>query len=585
MWSTEGHTHLGDQINIATRSAHTHLNKQILLRLPLAIPPRAHDPSVYGSGLLHIAPIYLTFESLWGHALQLRPADDDEEEDIDPKSPSPEPFPPLCDDGSGEKDDDKPICRRIHAVLGKIRLPGLARSASLLADIRTITGWSEELVEEQVQAVANTGGLREFIDHIRRSVEMHPEVLIAYAWVLYMALFSGGRFIRGSLETAGADFWCKPCEPIRPSGIPCKKEPPEPRTIAIHEDRKGSSSDDSVSCVDVHYNKPPCSTPAPLAFFRFDTPQDGEDLKTEFKRRLLESESLLTSAEEDHVVQEAISIFDNMILLVTQLDGAFSNRSPSNSLDGWATLLVPRVGSRLRDSVAMAKERSLKALSRASQKISSKSDRSSNGCIAEDLERGRTCCFDRHDEADPAEEKPPHTASGKPSTSPTTRTSTLLAYGTMTHPSTSTQSQVAETLLHDPDALVPPLNKTGSTASLMSNKSVRFVTPVTKPPRPSVGPSTQEERHPLLLGRSTDGTGDYVDEKRLEKDGIGDYTDEKRLKKEAAAPRLPTAETRWENTIFYLNVLAVGMLLATMGVLTLGVLFEKFPFGVIAREQ
>lgn len=220
-----------------------------------------------------------------------------------------------------------------------------------------MTGWSDAEVQTHVKTVAEKGRLKEFVAHIHRSIDKNPEVLLAYAWVLYMALFSGGRFIRSSLEGAGQkEFWEKSCDVIPPLGAQCKA--PRQRRD------KG-----------------------PLSFFRFDTAQDGEDLKKEFKRRFLMcGEGLLTGAERDRVVREAICIFDNMNLLVSQLDGVFGgagagagaggvgqgmggnmyNRSPSNSLDSWAGLLIAGtstksfvggVGGRLRDSVAVAKER------------------------------------------------------------------------------------------------------------------------------------------------------------------------------------------------------------------------------------
>ncbi|KAK3378409.1 hypothetical protein B0H63DRAFT_246813 [Podospora didyma] len=376
--------HLGERINIATRSSHTKLNKQILLRLPLAVPPRAHTPSAYVSGLLHVAPIYFTFESLWqGFLLTHEKAVREKETKIVNGHCGPEGclFANGKDDGDGNLGQPPPISDRIYSVLNQLRILGLARSSSLLQDIRSITGWSEDVVDEEIEAVVNTGRLREFVAHAKRSIEKHPHVLLAYSWVFYMALFSGGRFIRGSLEAAGHEFWSKTADPIQPSGRAC--EPPIPAPQQKHRVPEEPVTHTSPG------NADGCASLAPLQFFRFATPQDGEDLKTAFKTRLLESETLLTPSEIDNVVQEAICIFDNLNSLISQLDTVFENGSPSGSFDGWASFLMPRIGGRLRDSVTVTRERSLKALSRATA-MGRGSGRSSSGSSAQpDSEKKR----------------------------------------------------------------------------------------------------------------------------------------------------------------------------------------------------
>ncbi|KAK4226892.1 hypothetical protein QBC38DRAFT_214994 [Podospora fimiseda] len=355
--------HLGDNINIATRTAHTKLNKNLLVRLPLCLPPRACNPTVYLSGILHIAPIYLAFEYAWDAILDSHELNSTSQrgdcgpEPCDPDSLASSPTPssdlppsrtlPLFPFGTADpvaKHHRSGACERLHEVLGQLRIEGMRRTENLLADIGAMSGWSEEEVKANVKKAGEGGRLKEFVAHIKRTIDKNPEVLLAYAWVLYMALFSGGRFIRSSLEGAGVEFWSRKSDPVPPLEVAC--------------------------------NTPTVSSPSgvgdfPLSFFRFATPRDGEDLKIEFKKRFLAcGESLLTQKERDRVVREAICIFDNMNLIVGQLDGVFEgmNRSPTNSLDSWAGLLVPSTTAdntsgvtkslyRLRDSVAVAKER------------------------------------------------------------------------------------------------------------------------------------------------------------------------------------------------------------------------------------
>ncbi|KAK0735475.1 hypothetical protein B0T21DRAFT_384322 [Apiosordaria backusii] len=359
--------HLGDSINTATRPQHTKLNKSILLRLPLSVPPRACNPTAYLTGLLHIAPIYIAFESAWdkilaSHDLALDSSPSSSLLLDDTSTPKTLPLFPFGTSDPLDPSSPQGKCERVHAILRYLKIEGLARSGSLKRDIRAMSGWSEEELEEELDKVREMGRLGEFVRNVYRQVEKQPEVVVAYAWVLYMALFSGGRFLGSCLEAAGEGFWGKRCDAVL--GKECRL-PVSVREL-LRQDREAGKGikDDGL----------------PLTFFRFATPLDGEEIKTKFKTRLLELESLLTGEEREHVVREGVCIFDVMNGIVGQLDGVFGGHdegmdgnggggiSPSGSLDGWASMLVPRVGlvgGRLRDSVAVAKERGMRALRKA----------------------------------------------------------------------------------------------------------------------------------------------------------------------------------------------------------------------------
>ncbi|KAK4171565.1 hypothetical protein QBC36DRAFT_199072 [Triangularia setosa] len=379
--------HLGDSINTATRPQHTKLNKSILLRLPLSVPPRACNPTAYLTGLLHIAPIYIAFESAWDKILASHEAA------LDSSSPStsllvPENQSlPLLPFGTADPLEGKGAkCERVHTILQYLKIEGLSRSGSLRTDMRAMSGWSEEELEAQLEAVQQTGRLGEFVKHVHGNIGKQPEVVVAYAWVLYMALFSGGRFLASCLEAAGAaggeGFWSKRCDSVL--GKPCH-EPISIRELLGDGDGDRGIKDDGL----------------PLSFFRFATPLDGEEIKTKFKTRLLELEGLLTGAEREHVTREGVCIFDVMQGVVGQLDGVFEKvdeedggeeeeEGGMDDDDGWASMLVPRgaVG-RLRDSVAVAKERGMRALRKATFSGGEGSRRRSSGLAGEGYGGGR----------------------------------------------------------------------------------------------------------------------------------------------------------------------------------------------------
>ncbi|KAI3334334.1 hypothetical protein F4824DRAFT_211844 [Ustulina deusta] len=278
---------LSDSINVATRSVHTKLNKLVVSRLPLALPPQVDDASQYVSGLLHIAPIYIAFESLWRTVLKLPEPLGTHHSDKDSLTD------PACEP-VGVRPDDCPnanrglvVDTRIEALLTNLYFEGLQRSQSLQQDLISLTGWSDRTLSEQLDNASKSPVLSDFLSHIETSVGKSPHILLAYAWVLYMALFSGGRFIRASLENIYPAFW-----------IPASAQQPTPAALA-------NSTMTGVQ---------------PLSFFRFKTHEDGEDLKHEFKKRLLESEYYLTIPEREEVIEEARRIFEYMIQLVGELD-------------------------------------------------------------------------------------------------------------------------------------------------------------------------------------------------------------------------------------------------------------------------
>ncbi|KAB5575961.1 hypothetical protein GE09DRAFT_1184841 [Coniochaeta sp. 2T2.1] len=336
---------LGDAINIATRPVHTRLNKLILLRLPLAIPPRADDPSLYIQGILHITPLYIAFESLWHSALHANDSGPDASPSHQNDSPG-RPF-PLRTQSSTSSSGPQPS-PRIHRILDALYIPGLLRSSRLRSDLRSLTGWSDALLQSRLEEAATSSGrLGEVIAHIHRSASEHPHVLLAYAWVLYMALFSGGRFIRATLESAGTQqegFWTS-----------------------------SSSSDMSRA------KKAKVPVHGPLDFFHFPTPQDGEDLKHEFKARLADVGRLLTAEERGHIVQEAVCIFENLILVINQLDDVCHTKlADLNSTD--ASVLSPRsAGFRIRDSVIVTRERSYRAQQQRSQATDEEEEEEEDG--------------------------------------------------------------------------------------------------------------------------------------------------------------------------------------------------------------
>ena len=368
---------LSESMNAATRAVHAKLNKLVISRLSLALPPKAEDASNYVSGLLHITPIYIAFESLWNNILQSATRDD-EGDDVDEDEANRDPFAAaaavlaqpcnICDPDTtpsepmdlqtlpGILDYEGPAASsglasvsalqpRMRTVLTALRVPGLARAAALQRDVVALTGWSRHTVAEHLDDAAESPVLAEFLHHVRHAVAARPHVLVAYAWVLYMALFSGGRVIRASLERVHPAFWVPAWASASPTSA-----------------RRHSEAEDEGA------------GGPPLRFFSFDTAGastehengdahagadanggDGEALKATFKRRLAETEGLLTADERDDVADEALAIFVFLVRVVEELDD-ICDTEPQEAGGGGILAL------RTRDSVVVKKERRALAL-------------------------------------------------------------------------------------------------------------------------------------------------------------------------------------------------------------------------------
>lgn len=372
---------LSESMNTATRAVHAKLNKLVISRLSLALPPKAEDASNYVSGLLHITPIYIAFESLWNNILQSA-ARDDEDDDVDEDDANRDPFATaataavlaqpcnICDPDTtqsepmdlqtlpGILDYEGPTAAsrlasvsalqpRMRTVLTALRVPGLARAVALQRDVVALTGWSRHTVAEHLDDAAESPVLAEFLHHVRHAVAARPHVLVAYAWVLYMALFSGGRVIRASLERVHPAFWVpawasasltsarrrSEAEDEGAGGPPLRFFSFDPTTAAEYED--GRENEDADTGADVN--------------------GDGEALKATFKRRLAETEGLLTADERDDVADEALAIFVFLVRVVEELDD-ICDTEPQEAGGGGMLAL------RSRDSVVVKKERRALAL-------------------------------------------------------------------------------------------------------------------------------------------------------------------------------------------------------------------------------
>jgi len=364
--TTQGHRSLAESINSATRPLHSQLNKRIVAHLPQALPPRAADPSAYVTGLLHIAPIYAKFESMWHDILTHAPHCKDDKNSWrfdgavranrvhreDSKIPTARKDESGSGSGAVLAEPFPHVCDRMHYILGALHLPGLLRDSRIRKDIEAMTGWSKDTVDQKIADVESRGPLGSFLEHIKKAIHDGPHVLIAYSYILYMALFSGGRFMRASLESAGEEFWLQVPSPLRPNMLRCEMGHPEATDAYPQND---------IARPSLQHPNPHNS----LHFFNFPMSEDGEDLKREFKERLLAVECRLDPPEFSDVVEEGIKIFEHMLMVVEQLDHVCNPTPSTSDSEGRVGIQMLRPENllqlgKLRDSVVVARERNAK---------------------------------------------------------------------------------------------------------------------------------------------------------------------------------------------------------------------------------
>ena len=251
------------------RELHTTLNRLITQRLHLALPPNTNDPTLYAMGLLYFARIYTVFESAWDAQILAQ-----------------------------ETKDPSFRNERVVTILRQLYLPTLLRTARLKNDLCLLLKLSPDEVSAHLEA-PNPVSM-----YISERIAAKPHVLITYAWVMYMALFNGGRWIRSQLVSARDSSW------------------------------KPSSHDHND--VEVAPGGP---DEAGLSFWHFDGSQDGEDIKTEFRLRIARIEPLLEPQEWKDIVAEAPDVFRHCTSVVEELDSIMAARRMRTSLPATITEL------------------------------------------------------------------------------------------------------------------------------------------------------------------------------------------------------------------------------------------------------
>lgn len=344
------------QINASILSSHTTLNRLILDRMPLAVPPHTNNPSAYITGLLHIGAVYIAFESLWQNLIGIH-------SEI---APIPYTFPFNSPDEQEQDVETPKITARTRRLLEEAYSTTMLRAPRIKADVQAMTGWPDHVFEQQLKLAGTSGRLGKFTLHIRDTVNAKPHILLAYAHTLYLALLSGGSYIRTELMFIDREFWEATPTPIAPGMLECRPE--RGTQQRRRQKQQGPSEDDKQDDV------ADATTPLPLQFLDFDPPLDANPrqqtklLKVDLKARLAAADAFLADPERRDIIVEAGLIFHHLEGMVGQLDTLFARPSATSAASNktHTQRVTGGVGGRLRDSIAIAKGRLLRTRRKSS---------------------------------------------------------------------------------------------------------------------------------------------------------------------------------------------------------------------------
>ena len=167
-----------------------------------------------------------------------------------------------------------------------LHMSSLLRTERLRQDLSILLQQPPELVDVKLRHPDGRQA-RDFVQHIKEVACYKPHALIAYSWVMYMALFNGGRWIREQLSAARDLSWAMNKDALEFAGA-------YSGTLERNE--------------------------AGLSFWHFEGTEDGDDIKAEFKARLMDVGTMLSPEQRADVVEEASEIFERCVGLIEEID-------------------------------------------------------------------------------------------------------------------------------------------------------------------------------------------------------------------------------------------------------------------------
>ena len=253
---------------------HAYLDSHIASLLPLALPPHATSTAQFNLGILSFAHLFNELESTW-QALSQRALENERGEKIRQALTSP------------AIDQLRTDLKRIERFTNDIEhLQSLPQSSNAFTNYARQQSQhfplSLQISEPQTKGLLSADTiLASGPSSLIHSCYAKPHLLIAHIYVWYMAVLSGGRYIRQTLDAIDPSFW----------------------------GRREDSEED-----------------AGYTFLTADA-----KLKTALKIQLAEWDDMLTEDERREVVEETTRIYDATIDLVKAMEREFETLRSNES--------------------------------------------------------------------------------------------------------------------------------------------------------------------------------------------------------------------------------------------------------------
>lgn len=158
----------------------------------------------------------------------------------------------------------------------------LERTPGLNADILRINADFQEADKRlELDVQEWTPALKDFSRRMGEQIYEKPYLLLAHAWVFYLAIFSGGKYMKASLHMSFQNAWLQQLE----------------------------EGDKTRPCADTY-----------LRFWTFgNSVQESEEIRSNFKKRFKEVAKTLSIEQREEVVDEARGIMDSLFGIIQEL--------------------------------------------------------------------------------------------------------------------------------------------------------------------------------------------------------------------------------------------------------------------------
>ena len=260
-------TSLGDLINAATASQHASLESIVMSNFRKCLYPSASTPLLYAKGLSYFLGIYSNLDlAIHGHVI------------APPGRPVPMNYTYLLERRASESEED--ASEKMFPLFDQCLMCAYALNEDVC---RIEEAW--KIMEPERLHPRTTPLLTSLTTDMSQRMLNKPHLMMSYAWIFYLAIFSGGRYMRASLQRSFDEAWLSRLDP------------------EVEKRQAGY-----------------------LVFWTFGRDeQESDEVRATFKRNFEGMAGKLDEDQREEVVKEAVEIMDRLIEIIEDLGQLFDS--------------------------------------------------------------------------------------------------------------------------------------------------------------------------------------------------------------------------------------------------------------------